>query len=307
MKKVFLVILSYKTHKDTFDLLESLKKVKKESFELSVVIVDNYPKDSIELNTQDFKELNLRVIYSKENLGFSGGNNIGINESLKNGADYVVILNNDTIVDPLFIEELVKAAESSEDVGIATPKIYFAKGYEFHKDRYEDKNLGKVIWYAGGKIDWKNALGAHRGVDEIDSGQYDKTSETELATGCCLLIKKDVLEKIGGYDKKYFLYFEDADLSHRTIGAGFKIRYAPKAIIWHKNAQSSGGSGSALQDYFTTRNRLIFGYTYAPMRTKIALFRQSLNLILKGRPWQRKGAIDFYLLKFGKGSYPVDK
>ncbi len=305
MKKVFLVILSYKGHEDTFDLLKSLGKIKKENFELNVVIVDNYPEDPIKLNTSDYKDFNLRVIYNKENLGFSGGNNIGINEALKIGAEYVVILNNDTLVDPVFLEELVKAAESNENVGIVTPKIYFEKGYEFHKDRYKERDLGKVIWYAGGRINWKNVLGMHRGVDEVDNGSYDKTSQTELATGCCLLIKKGVLEKLKGYDEKYFLYFEDADLSERAKKAGFKILFAPKAIIWHKNAQSSGGSGSSLQDYFITRNRLIFGYKYAPFRAKIALTRESLNLILKGRPWQRKGAIDFYLGRFGRGSFPL--
>ncbi|KKQ34533.1 MAG: putative glycosyltransferase [Microgenomates group bacterium GW2011_GWA2_37_6] len=163
--------------------------------------------------------------------------------------------------------------------------------------------MGKVIWYAGGAIDWENVIGNHKGLDEVDKGQFDEDGETKMATGCCFLVKKEVLEKVGLYDDRYFLYFEDADFSERVKKAGFKIFYAPKSIIWHKNAQSSGGSGSSLQDYFTTRNRLIFGYTYAPMRTKIALFRQSLNLILKGRPWQRRGIIDFYLGRLGKGSY----
>ncbi len=303
MKKVFLVVLYYKDQKATFELLETLKDVKKETFDLRTIIIDNYPQDPIKISPSDYKELNLRVIYNKENLGFSGGNNIGITESIKNGADFILILNNDTLVDPNFIEELIKVSEDNKNCGIVSPKIYFEKGYEFHKDRYKKGDLGKVIWYAGGSIDWGNVLGIHRGVDKVDDGSWDKTEETQLATGCCLLIKREVLEKVGGYDDKFFLYFEDADFSERTKKEGFKIFYAPKAIIWHKNAQSSGGSGSSLQDYFTTRNRLIFGYTYAPMRTKIALFRQSLNLILKGRPWQRRGVIDFYLGRLGKGSY----
>ena len=121
MKKVFLVILSYKGHEDTFDLLKSLGKIKKENFQLNLVIIDNYPEDPIKLNSSNYKDFNLRVIYNKENLGFSGGNNIGINEALKNEADYVVILNNDTLVDPAFLEELVKAAERDDSTGIETP------------------------------------------------------------------------------------------------------------------------------------------------------------------------------------------
>ncbi len=305
MKKVFLVVLSYKGHEDTLDLLQSLKKVKGE-FELNIIIVDNYPEDPLKINASDYKELNLRIIYNKENLGFSGGNNIGINESLKNGADYVIILNNDTLVDPGFIQEFVNAAENDKTTGIITPKIYFAKGYEFHKDRYKEGDLGKVIWYAGGKIDWKNVIGNHRGLDEVDKGQFDEDGETQMATGCCFLVKKEVLERVGLYDDRYFLYFEDADLSERVKKAGYKIMYEPKAIIWHKNAQSSGGSGSSLQDYFMTRNRLLFGMRFAPLKTKLALLRESFKLALFGRSWQKRGIMDFYLGRFGKGSYSTE-
>lgn len=304
MKKVFLVILSYKGHEDTFDLLKSLGKIKKENFQLSVVIVNNYPEDPIKLNSSNYKDFNLRVIYNKENFGFSAGNNVGINESLKNGADFMVILNNDTIVDSLFIEELVKVAESGKDVGIVTPKIYFAKGYEFHKDRYKENELGKVIWYAGGAIDWENVIGNHRGLDEVDKGQFDEDGEMQMATGCCFLVKKEVFEKVGLYDNRYFLYFEDADFSERVKKAGYKIFYNHKSIIWHKNAQSTG-AGSSLQTYFQTRNRLLFGLSYAPVRTKLALIRESLRLLVFGRYWQKRGVADYYLRRFGKGSFPL--
>ena len=152
-------------------------------------------------------------------------------------------------------------------------------------------------------MDWGNIIGHNRGVDEVDKGQYNKIEETELATGCCMLIKKDVLEKIGSFDDRYFLYYEDADLSIRAKKRGFKIVYVPKSVIWHKNAGSVGGSGSALQDYYITRNRLIFGFRYAPARSKLALFRESICLLLKGRKWQKQGAMDFYLGRLGKGSY----
>lgn len=306
MKKVFLVTLNYKNHKDTYELLKSLQKVKTDGFLINVVIVDNYPSDQIKVDLKEFKDLNLHLIYNEKNLGFSGGNNVGIKYSVKNNADYVVIQNNDTLVDPEYIKELIKAAESNDQIGAVVPKIYFAKGYEFHKDRYEDEDLGKVIWYAGGYIDWENVLGNHKGVDEVDKGQYDKEEDTELATGCCVLIKRKVLDKVSGYDERYFLYYEDADLSQRIQRAGYKLFYAPKAVIWHKNAQSTGGSGSDLQDYFITRNRLLFGMRFAGIRAKAALIKESLKLISNGRRWQKKGVIDYYLKKFGKGSYPLE-
>lgn len=306
MKKVFLVTLNYKNHKDTYELLKSLQKVKTDGFLINVVIVDNYPSDQIKVDLKEFKDLNLHLIYNEKNLGFSGGNNVGIKYSVKNNADYVVIQNNDTLVDPEYIKELIKAAESNDQIGAVVPKIYFAKGYEFHKDRYKDEDLGKVIWYAGGCIDWRNVLGNHKGVDEVDKGQYDKEEETELATGCCILIKGKIIDKVLGYDDRYFLYYEDADLSQRIQRAGHKLLYAPKAVIWHKNAQSTGGSGSDLQDYFITRNRLLFGMRFAGIRAKTALIKESLKLISNGRKWQRKGVMDYYLRKFGKGSYPLE-
>ncbi len=304
MKKVFIVILNYKGHRDTLELLDLLKKITKDGIELRVVVVDNFPSDPIKLEDEKYKDLNLNAIYNEKNLGFSGGNNVGIKYSLGNGADYVVILNNDTFVDKDFLKELIETAESDDKIGIVAPKIYFAKGFEFHKDRYKKDELGKVIWYAGGKIDWKNVIGNHRGLDDVDKGQFDEDGETQMATGCCFLVKKEVLERVGLYDDRYFLYFEDADLSERVKKAGYKIMYEPKAIIWHKNAQSTG-AGSDLQTYFQTRNRLLFGLSYAPIRSRLALLRESLRLILVGRYWQKRGVMDFYLLRFGKGSFAL--
>ncbi len=302
MKKVFIVILNYRGHNDTFELLSSLQKIRKDNFSLNTIVVDNYPEDQIKIDEKNYKDLNLKVIYNNKNLGFSGGNNVGIRHSLENGADYVLLINNDTYVDPNFVEELLKVAESEKESGIVVPKIYFAKGFEYHK-KYKETELGRVIWYAGGNMDWANVIGFHRGVDEVDDGQFSQIVETQIASGCCLMLKRELLEKIKGYDDKYFLYYEDADLSMRTIKKGYKILFTPKSIIWHKNAQSSGGSGSGLQDYYISRNRMIFGFEYASMRAKFALFRESIKLILIGRSWQRKGIIDFYIGNFGKGSF----
>jgi len=306
MKKVYVVILSYKENEDTLELLNSLRRINKDGFALNTLIVDNFPQDPIRLDVKDYEDLSLEIIYNNRNLGFAAGNNVGISHALQKGADFVIILNNDTLVDKNFASELVKIAEKDEKIGIVVPKIFFAKGFEFHKDRYKEEDLGKVLWYAGGQIDWKNIIGNHRGLDEVDRGQFDEDVETQMATGCCFLVKKEIFEKVGLYDKRYFLYFEDADFSERAKRAGFKIFYNPKSIVWHKNAQSAG-VGSDLQTYFQTRNRLLFGLTYAPIRAKLALIRESLSLLISGRHWQRRGIIDFYLGKFGKGGYPTDK
>ncbi|MCL5069287.1 MAG: glycosyltransferase family 2 protein [Actinobacteria bacterium] len=304
MKKIAIVILNFNGEKDTIECLKSISKLSRDNYHLSVIIVDNGSDSEFVIQNSEFRINDLKIIKNSKNLGFAEGNNVGIEYALNNGSDYVLLLNNDTIVDKNLINELLKTAELNGKNGIIVPKIYFAPGSEFHKQRYKKEELGKVIWYAGGIIDWKNVLGFHRGVDEVDKGQFDNVEETEFASGCCMFVKKELFKKIGMFDNKYFLYYEDGDFSERAKKAGYKIIYTPKAYLWHKNAGSAGGSGSDLQDYYITRNRLLFGLK-APFRSKLALFKESLRLIINGRPWQRQGILDFYLAKFNKGTYKI--
>lgn len=303
--KILIVILNYNGGDNTLSCLQSLDSLFiPVNTKLEIIVVDNASKDdSVRKIKTGYPSV--IVLQNKENLGFSEGNNIGIRYALSNGADYVLLLNNDTIVDKNLLKELLIASENGKNIGIVSPKIYFEKGFEFHKDRYKDNDLGNVLWYAGGVMDWKNVLGHHRGVDEVDHGQYNKEEDLGYATGCCMLIKKEVLEKIGLFDKRYYLYYEDNDLNVRVKKAGYKIIYAPKAILWHKNAGSAGGSGSSLQDYYIARNRMLFGIRYAPIRSKIALVKESFIFLLNGRVWQKQGVIDFYLRRFGKGKFQI--
>ena len=192
--------------------------------------------------------------------------------------------------------------EKDRGIGILGPKIYFAPGFEFHKDRCKKEEQGKVIWYAGGKIDWKNVYCSHRGVDEVDQGQYGRQEETDFVSGCCMMIRKEVFEKIGLLDKKYFLYLEDVDFCIRAKRAGFRVVYTPKVHLWHKNAASSEKPGSKIHQYYQTRNRLYFGFRYAPLRSKLALFRESIKFILKNNI-KRKACFDFYSGRFGYGEF----
>ncbi len=305
MKKVFLIILNWNGWQLTTECLKSISAVKIKDFSLDVILVDNGSTDGsvdkFKVQSAKFK-VKVTILENKENLGFAEGNNVGIKYALENGADYICLLNNDTRVAPDFLIELLRVADSDERIGIAGGKIYFEKGHEFHKDRYEKKNLGRVIWYAGGKIDWRNVYASHRGVDEVDRGQYDQAAETEYVNGCLMLVKKEVFEKIGLLDPKYFLYFEENDFCQKAKKAGFKLFYAPKSIIWHLNAGSSG-SGSSLHEYFLTRNRLLFGFRWAPLRSKIALIKESLGQLAGGRRWQKIGVRDFYLGRWEKGGW----
>lgn len=299
MPKVFISLITFNDDKSTKECLDSLEKLNKKNFELSVMLIDNASKEKFEV-TKEYKNFDLKILTSSTNLGFSGGQNLGIKYALDSDADFVLVLNNDVVADENLIVELLNAFD--ESIGIVSPKIYFAPGFEYHKDRYKENEKGKVFWYAGGEIDWKNVIGKHRGVDEVDKDQYEVKQETEVGTGCCMLIKRKVLESVGIFDEKFFLYYEDADLSVRVRKKGFKILYVPRGVLWHKNAAATG-LGSSLQDYYITRNRLLFGFRYASTRVKLALFKESLKLSLKGRKWQRIGVRDFYLRHFGKGSF----
>ncbi|PJE68909.1 glycosyltransferase family 2 protein [Candidatus Shapirobacteria bacterium CG10_big_fil_rev_8_21_14_0_10_38_14] len=300
MKQVFVIILHFKGKEFTRQCLLSLRQLKTPELATKFVVVDNHSPEPIDDFKQDFP--GVVFLKNKKNLGFAEGNNVGIKYALKQGADYVLILNNDTIVDKDLLVQLIVAAGKDGKVGIVAPKIYFAPGYEYHQAKYKPSERGKVFWYAGGKIDWQNVLCSHRGVDEVDKGQYDKQIATDFASGCAMLIKREVLEKIGFLDKRYFLYLEDVEFCQRAKRAGFKVIYHPKAKLWHFNASSSEVGGE-LHDYFITRNRLLFGMKYASWRTKLNLIQESVRLLLAGRPWQKVAIKDYYLKNFARGSW----
>lgn len=324
MKKVAIITLNYNDKEDTLELLVSLSKLQTTNPDLDkvgsrihdgeyhrdcqllTVVVDNASSDgSVPAIRKQFPGVD--ILQTGANLGFSGGYNRGLEYAKIWGADYFLLINNDCLIkDSNLIPELVKILKENPRAGLVSPKIYFAPGFEFHKDRYQEEDLGKVIWFAGGKFDWDNIGNLHRGINEVDKGQYDKVEEAEIFSGACFLIKREVLE-VGGLDEKYFLYFEDSDFAKRAKEAGFKIYYNGQAAIFHKVSQSTG-IGSEITDYYHTRNRLIFGMRYGKTRTKLALLKEALKLLILGRPAQRKGILDFYLgIVGGVGDFGKDK
>jgi len=302
-EKIFVVVLNWNGAQETLSCLKSLEKASFSDFDFKVIVVDNGSDDDL---VERLSQVNFRFDYelikNHKNLGFAGGNNVGLDLALRQGADYVMVLNNDTLVDPSFLVHLAVVLRSEKNAGVVSPKIYFASGFEFHKNRYRKSELGKIIWYAGGKIDWANVIGINEGVDEVDCGQFSHRREVDFATGCCSLFSAKALRKVGLFDERYFLYFEDVDLSVRLKRGGFGIFFEPQGIIWHKVARSSG-IGSDLNDYFISRNRLLFGFKYAPVRVKGALLKESVKFLVKGRPWQKQGVKDFYLGRLGLGSW----
>lgn len=279
---VGVVILNYKVA----DLaIKAIKSVQKSSYKhIQIYAVDNNSGDSFEEQAKKFDDVTF--IQTGDNLGFTGGNNIGIKKALSEECDWVFILNPDAEVTKDAIEILVERAKE-HDAHIVNPKIYFSGT--------------KKIWFAGKKFDQLNVLGSHRGVDEEDTGKYDKEEEMEDGNGAALLIHKSVFEKVGFLDDNYFLYYEESDFCYRARRAGFKIMYIPSAVVYHENAKSTG-LGSPLQDYFITRNRMLFASKFLPFRTRFALIREAFRTSFK-YPTRRLALMDYLMGRFGKGSF----
>lgn len=284
MKKVGVVILNYKLKDLTLRCLKSV--LKSEYVNKNIYVLDNNSNDGL---MEELKKIpKVIFIANRDNLGFAGGNNVGIRQAIKDSCELIFIINPDVLVDKNAIGILSQSMDRL-GAGIAGPKILFLE---------DEKNLGsnKKIWFAGGLFDFDNVLGSHRGVDEDDRGQYNEPQVTDYVSGASMMVTKEVFEKIGLFDEDFFLYYEDSDFCFRAKKAGFKIMYIPEAISYHENAKTTG-LGSPLQDYYITRNRMIFAKKFLSLRTQFALIREAIrNLGIKPR---RQALFDFLLNKLG--------
>ncbi len=298
--KIAFITVNFHSDDDTRELLSQLEKnVLPKTSEMVVYVVDNDRSEDLKKSLVKFPHA--IYVQSPGNIGFAAGNNLGMKQAHKDNADVVVLINNDTIVPQDLVENILSSPITDPSVGVVGGLIYFAKGFEF-KDNYKSSDLGKVIWYVGGNHDWNNVYASHLGVDEVDKGQFADIHETDFVTGCLFIVRANILEEVGMFDERYCLYYEDSDLCQRIKQAGYKLVVDPKVKIWHKVAQSSA-IGSPLNDYFLTRNRLLFGTTYASFRTKLALVREAIKKLFIGTPAQKIAVRDYFTGNFGWGSW----
>lgn len=273
--KVGIVVVNYNGEKFQNECLESIYNMKYKNIE--VILVDNGSTDnSIRLAREKFKDVT--IIENNDNLGVAAGNNIGIKYALDNNAEYILLANNDTILEENTLSNLVKVA--NENI-IVAPKIYYYKPND-------------LIWYAGGQINWNLATANHFGIKEKDSQEYNTEKYVDYSPTCCLLIHRRIFEKIGLMDERYFMYCDDTDFCARCIKNGIKILYYPKSYLWHKVSSSTGGEESPLYTYYSNRNRLYFIDKFYNKKLKIkAIFYLSRILglsksIIKNKPLSRK-------------------
>ncbi len=232
---VSIVILNYNGGEDVLECLQSVTQIDYPAYE--VIIVDNGSKDE---SLQNIKKRypSIRIVENKRNLGFSEGNNVGIRES---AAPYILLLNDDTVVSKGILKDLLGAIQGDQNIGIAGPAVMYYK----NPDR---------IWSAGAKI---GLLGyaSHLGKGQkMDS--YNLPSRVPYICGCAILIKRDVINRVGLLDAEYFAYFEDADYCFRARKAGYRCLYVPSPTVWHKvNAE---WINSPVQAYYNMRNPFMF-------------------------------------------------
>lgn len=239
--KVFVLILSYNGVKWLTDCLPSVLAMDYPNFE--TVVIDNGSTD----NTQTFLRENFpqaQVVTLQPNRGYAGGFDAGLEYAAQRGADYFLVMNNDTEIDVHALTALVEAAQAQRQAGFVTGKVYF------HRSPDVIQTTGRrehpVFW-----------TGRHIGLNEKDEGQYDEVSERAFIDDVFTLVSRKMYDEVGGYDPQFYLQCEELDWQLRAKKTGWKIYYTPHAKLWHWGSASTGGMGSPLNNFFLERSRII--------------------------------------------------
>ena len=216
------------------------------------IVVDNGSSDGIaEAVAAEFPAV--EVIRSDVNLGFAEGCNVGLRRALERDCRYLLALNNDTEVDPGFVAALVEEARRRPDAGALCSKVLFLDPPD-------------LIWFAGASFDPRSGYnGRQRGYRERDDGRFDAVVETDRACGAAMLVRRDVVERVGLFDPLLFAYSEDTDWSLRASAAGYRHYLVPASRVWHKVSVGSGGENSPGTLYYGLRNTLEVCERYAPL------------------------------------------
>jgi len=238
---VAIVILNWNGLADTRECLDSLRAVTYPN--ARIIVVDNGSAGPEgQLLREEFGDF-IALLGSETNLGFAGGANLGIQRALQQGADYVLLLNNDTTVQPAFLSLLVERAQSLPELAAACPRTYFY-------DRPD------VIYSTGGMVSVWKGTARQVGRGRPDRGQFERLEARDYADGVCMLIPRAALERVGLLDEDYFAYWEETDWCARAREMGLKCYYVPDAKVWHKAARSQ--TPDAGFHYLYRRNALLF-------------------------------------------------
>lgn len=277
---IYILILTWNNLKDTKECLARLAKCNGLPFE--ILVVDNGSMDgTVEFIRDTYPEI--QIIENEKNFGFAKGNNIGINYALEHNADYVIVLNNDVIVDYSFLSEWIAEAERLPDVGILGPIIFFYNSPDKIQSiggqwELEDEKLGKLI---------------------ITDILLQKAFAIDYLIGCALLIPRKTLLKLGGFDERFFAYWEDTDLCLRAQEAGLINYCVPSVKVWHKLSGSTDGGSHPVRYYYMARNRLLFVQKHHLLKYRSWIFKwigADISTFTRTRYWLKLTTILAVLL-----------
>lgn len=240
LSKVVVVILNWKQAGETISCIASLKE--QTYSQLRLIVVDNDSGDG-SVAQIGAAHSDVLVLENGRNAGFAGGMNLGIRWALANGADWVFVINNDTFFAPDAIETLIEHA--SPQVGLLAPIIYYAEA-------------NNTVWSYGGALNATLLETSHVGRGVIDDGSLPEMMPVDFVPGCAMLLSRPVLEQVGAFDERFFMYYEDSDLCLRIRQAGYEIVTITTAKMWHKVAVSSGGADSPNERYWMARSSMLF-------------------------------------------------
>lgn len=263
-RSLALIVLNWNRKDDTLRCLASIERSSYASFD--TIVVDNASvDDSVQAIHKTYPQV--RIIENRENLGYAGGNNVGLEAALTDGYEFVLLLNNDTIVDPMALERLMSLAECEPQAGIVAPSIFYL----------DDPQR---VWSAGGTIDWQRGVVGSSYLNALAAELPSKPYHTDHVTGCCLLLRAEALRRAGLIDQRFFLYFEETEWCVRIARSGYQILVDPAAHIWHE-IHPDEQSGTPAIAYYMTRNQLLFfKLAGAPVMTRLrASARQVRTLI----------------------------
>ena len=292
MPNVGIVISNYNGWQDTVQCLESLQKQTYRDFEI-ILLDDASTNDSVQQLQKHLTE-NTVFLPQEANVGFAAANNVGMRRALADGCDWVLLLNNDTVAAPDFLENLLRETPAG---AVSRPKMLFLDPPD-------------EIWFAGGELDRATGKVRHLGGHEKDGPAFAEKKQVSFITFCCVLLPRQVIEQVGFLDETLFMYCEDVDYCIRLADAGVPLWFLPDARIWHK---AGGSAGGMLSVYYITRNTLYLtckgksrGYIRA--RTLPVLIagaaRYALTKLLgrkKGRSYGAfRGALDFWRGRMGR-------
>ena len=298
--KLAVILVNWNRSDDTLNCLESIHYSTYTDF--IIIVVDNGSSVE-EINKLKQFKLNFVLIEAGENLGYTGGNNIGIHHSHKFNVEYIMLLNNDTFIASDALENIIKSADSDQKVGILSPKILF------HPAR-------NIIWSAGTVFNDRFLIGYLSGYKKVDKGQFNQERDVDYVTGCAMMIRTKVIHEVGVLCDDYFAVCEDIDYCLRVRNAGYKIKYQPTAIIWHIESASSGGTDAPQYVYYQTRNYFLFHNRWSKNVIQlicsqcyylIYVTKRGLNFLIKGQ-WKSilgilYGIRDVVLGRLGRRDY----